>query len=295
MSRSFESRLPNAEGMGAFDMGDALHLALRASPTWVIVGEVRGAYVIHLLEAATSGIASVMCTIHSPSADGVFDKVLINALKASPPPATELVMRSLAALDLVVHVEAGQRLQPLRLRGLRAWPGGRFRSPDDEPDLPGPGPRIGAACRPDPAQVSERLMSRLSSAGLDRGWLAPETSDWRTWPPSADRDRDQQGFVSAALLAMTVAGLLIAGGGVGLVAALRGTSFLPPDADADGPTARASSRFRLGWRHLWAVGAGVACYWSPDGPSPRSGPRRQCCSSRASWVEAGRRGRRSPS
>ena len=33
--RSFESRLPNAEGMGGFDMGDALHEALRMSPTWV--------------------------------------------------------------------------------------------------------------------------------------------------------------------------------------------------------------------------------------------------------------------
>jgi pilus assembly protein CpaF len=43
VSRSFESRLANAEGMGAFGMGDALHLALRASPTWVVVGEVRGA------------------------------------------------------------------------------------------------------------------------------------------------------------------------------------------------------------------------------------------------------------
>ena len=43
--RPFESRLPNAEGRGGFDMGDALHLALRASPTWVLVGEVRGAYV----------------------------------------------------------------------------------------------------------------------------------------------------------------------------------------------------------------------------------------------------------
>ena len=53
--RSFESRLPNAEGRGGFDMGDALHEALRASPTWVLVGEVRGGYVVHLLEAATVG------------------------------------------------------------------------------------------------------------------------------------------------------------------------------------------------------------------------------------------------
>ena len=46
-----------------------------------------------------------MCTIHSPSAAGIFDKVLVNALKANPTPAPELVMRSIAALDLVVHIE----------------------------------------------------------------------------------------------------------------------------------------------------------------------------------------------
>jgi type IV secretory pathway ATPase VirB11/archaellum biosynthesis ATPase len=101
--------------MGGFDMGDALHEALRASPTWVLVGEVRGAYVIYLLEAATSGVSSVMCTIHSPSADGIFDKVLINALKAHPSPAPELVMRSLAALDLVVHI--GRQTPPARVGG----------------------------------------------------------------------------------------------------------------------------------------------------------------------------------
>src|SRR5664279_92204 len=78
VSRSFESRLPNAEGMGGFDMGDALHEALRMSTTWIVVGEVRGAYVTYLLEAATSGVASVMCTIHSRTAHGVFKKVKIN-------------------------------------------------------------------------------------------------------------------------------------------------------------------------------------------------------------------------
>jgi Flp pilus assembly CpaF family ATPase len=102
--RSFESRLPNAEGMGGFDMGDALHEALRMSPTWVAVGEVRGGYVTSLLEAATSGIASVMCTIHARSAAGVFKKVKINALKANPAPDPELLMASLSELDLVVHV-----------------------------------------------------------------------------------------------------------------------------------------------------------------------------------------------
>jgi pilus assembly protein CpaF len=179
VSRSFESRLANAEGMGAFGMGDALHLALRASPTWVVVGEVRGAYVIHLLEAATSGIASVMCTIHSPSADGIFDKVLINALKVAPPPAGELVMRSLSALDLVVHVE--------RDAGYNRYVSGVYElgpvADSGRPTMtPIFAPRSGdrRATPSGPGLVSEQLMDRVTRAGFDPAWLRPEISDWRT-------------------------------------------------------------------------------------------------------------------
>ncbi len=177
--RPFESRLPNAEGRGGFDMGDALHLALRASPTWVLVGEVRGAYVTSLLEAATSGIASVMCTIHSPSADGVFDKVLINALKAHPTPSPELVLRSLAALGLVVHVH--------RDRGYSRFVSGIYElgaiGDSGRPDLKpifAPRPEDGRAQAAGPGMLSESLAERLTAVGFDLNWLHPDASDWPT-------------------------------------------------------------------------------------------------------------------
>ena len=177
--RPFESRLPNAEGRGGFDMGDALHLALRASPTWVLVGEVRGAYVTSLLEAATSGIASVMCTIHSPSADGVFDKVLINALKAHPPPSPELVLRSLAALGLVVHVH--------RDRGYSRFVSGIYElgavGDSGRPDLTpifAPRPEDGRAQATGAGMLSDSLAERLTAIGFDLNWLHPDASDWPT-------------------------------------------------------------------------------------------------------------------
>ncbi|MCZ2849722.1 CpaF/VirB11 family protein [Modestobacter sp. VKM Ac-2978] len=179
--RPFESRLPNAEGRGGFDMGDALHLALRASPTWVLVGEVRGAYVTSLLEAATSGIASVMCTIHSPSAEGVFDKVLINALKAHPTPSTELVLRSLAALGLVVHVE--------RDRSYSRFVSGIYElgaiGDSGRPDLrPVFAPRAGdgRAQATGPGMLSEPLAEKLNAVGFDSNWLHPGASDWPADP-----------------------------------------------------------------------------------------------------------------
>lgn len=175
--RPYESRLPNAEGMGGFDMGDALHEALRSSPTWVLVGEVRGAYVTYLLEAATSGIASVMCTIHSPSALGIFDKVLINALKAHPAPEPELVMRSLAALDLVVHIKRDTAYNRYVSGIYELGPVGDSGHPDLKPIFE-PRPGDGRAVPTGPGIISAALRERLDSVGFDLGWLHPGVSDW---------------------------------------------------------------------------------------------------------------------
>jgi pilus assembly protein CpaF len=147
VSRSFESRLPNAEGKGAFTMSHALNEALRASPTWVIVGEVRGAYVTSLLEAATSGVASVMCTIHARSAEGVFKKVKINALKADPAP------RQRTDHGVIVGAGPGRAreprrarrpLVPLRVGHLRTRRGRRLGQTGSDADLQAP-PRGRAA------------------------------------------------------------------------------------------------------------------------------------------------------
>lgn len=184
--RPFESRLPNAEGRGGFDMGDALHLALRASPTWVLVGEVRGAYVTSLLEAATSGIASVMCTIHSPSAQGVFDKVLINALKAHPAPSSELVLRSLAALGLVVHVQRDRAYSRFISGVYELGPVGDSGRPDLRPVF-APRDGDGRACATGPGMISDALAERLTGVGFDLGWLHPGASDWQHDPRSDTR------------------------------------------------------------------------------------------------------------
>ena len=181
--RSFEARLPNAEGRGAFTMADALNEALRASPTWLLVGEVRGGYVMALLDAATSGIASVMCTVHSPSAEGIFDKILVSALKADPPPSAELAMRSMSALDLVVHVE--------RDRDYHRYVSGVYElgpvGDSGEPSMGrifAPRPTDRRAVPTGAGGLSLSLTDRLDAVGFDPQWLHPSSSDWATVPPT---------------------------------------------------------------------------------------------------------------
>lgn len=186
--RTIEARLPNAEGRGGFDMGDALNEALRTSATWVAVGEVRGAYVTYLLEAATSGLASVMCTIHSRSADGIFKKVRINALKANPAPDPELVSASLSELDLVIHVSRDDNYNRYvsGIYEMRDGPGDSgnpdlveifaIRPGDTRPTSRGPG------------ALSDDLKHRMEAVGFDtKHWLAEDRSDWRAGPRRSER------------------------------------------------------------------------------------------------------------
>lgn len=189
VSRSFESRLPNAEGKGAFTMSHALNEALRASPTWVIVGEVRGAYVTSLLEAATSGVASVMCTIHARSAEGVFRKVKINALKADPAPDSELIMESLSELDLVVHVTRDERdgrwyryVSGIYELGEVGDSGKPDLTPIFKPRRAGEQPVPWG-----PGALSDGLRDRLEAVGFHaEQWLSEGRSDWRE-PDAAGR------------------------------------------------------------------------------------------------------------
>jgi Flp pilus assembly CpaF family ATPase len=185
--RSFESRLPNSEGRGGFGMGDALHEALRVSPTWVIVGEVRGGYVIHLLEAVTSGVSTVMCTIHSPGAEGIFDKVLVNALKANPTPAPELVMRSLSALDIVVHIERDRDYNRFVSGIYELGPVGDSGQPSMTPIFaPRPGDHRGVPRGA--GALSGHLAERLADVGFDaEQWLHPSRSDWQRAPRAGER------------------------------------------------------------------------------------------------------------
>ena len=66
-------------------LSDLLHQTLRMSVTRVIVGEVRGAEALPMLEAMNAGMPGSMCTLHAGSAADAFERLVTAAMKGAGP------------------------------------------------------------------------------------------------------------------------------------------------------------------------------------------------------------------
>lgn len=108
-----ETRTVSAEGTGEVTMRALLTNALRMRPDRIIVGEVRGAEVMEMLQAMNTGHPGSMCTIHANSPrDSLtrLENMLLMGAVEMPLPAIRQQIAS--GLDIVVQVErlrSGQR------------------------------------------------------------------------------------------------------------------------------------------------------------------------------------------
>ncbi|KPM50372.1 type II secretion system protein E [Frankia sp. R43] len=103
---ALQARQPNIEGEGEISQADLARAALRMSPDRVIVGEVRGAEVIPMLNAMSMGVDGSMATIHASSSAGVFLKLAAYAAQSAerlPLDATALLVAS--AVHFVIHLD----------------------------------------------------------------------------------------------------------------------------------------------------------------------------------------------
>jgi Flp pilus assembly CpaF family ATPase len=102
---ALEAREANVEGVGLVTAADLVRMSLRMRPDRVIVGEVRGAEVIPMLNAMSQGNEGSMCTLHADSSGTAFNKLGLYAMQAPerlPLEATALLAAS--AIDLVVFI-----------------------------------------------------------------------------------------------------------------------------------------------------------------------------------------------
>ena len=127
---SLEGRAPNIEGRGAIDIQLLVHEALRMSPDRIVIGEVRGAEALDLLDAMNTGHPGSICTLHSESPRDTLPRLARLALRNPAAPRPEAISAEIArTIDLVLHLgigsEAGLRRRHLHSAGVvEEGPGG---------------------------------------------------------------------------------------------------------------------------------------------------------------------------
>jgi Flp pilus assembly CpaF family ATPase len=171
---SWIARSANMEGEGAVTLADLAWAIKRHNPDRIVVGEVLGAEVMVMLEAAGQGIAGAVCTMHAKDAYRVFGRMVHYAQLGQPTIPPDFVLDTAAdALDLVVYLDMtpdGRRVvsEIAHVRG--------FDTRDkivvtDEWYVPGPDR---AAVRnhlaPPPAKVLDELVAYGYDPGLEPGW-----------------------------------------------------------------------------------------------------------------------------
>jgi pilus assembly protein CpaF len=102
---ALESRPPNIEGQGEIRIRELVRNALRMRPDRIIVGEVRGAETLDMLQAMNTGHDGSLTTIHANSPRDALHRLEMLVLMAGVElPIKAIREQSSSAFDLIIHV-----------------------------------------------------------------------------------------------------------------------------------------------------------------------------------------------
>ncbi|MCJ2532128.1 MAG: CpaF family protein, partial [Candidatus Thermoplasmatota archaeon] len=100
-----ETRPPNIEGTGVVTQRDMLRNALRMRPDRIIVGEVRGAEALDMLQAMNTGHDGSLSTVHANSTRDAMSRIETMVLMAGLSlPVRVLREYIVSAINIIVHV-----------------------------------------------------------------------------------------------------------------------------------------------------------------------------------------------
>ncbi len=100
----FETRESTPEGVGEVTLAHLLRTALRMRPDRLVVGEVRGAEAVHLLQALNTGHDGSLCTVHANSAVDALHRIASLVLQeVASWPLVAVHQHVTRAVDAVVH------------------------------------------------------------------------------------------------------------------------------------------------------------------------------------------------
>lgn len=94
-------------------LAELVQSTLRTSPNRIIVGEVRGAEALDLLDAWATGHPGGVATVHASSAEGALARLDRLAQRANVPPQAALVAEAIGLVVVIAGGNAGRRVTDL--------------------------------------------------------------------------------------------------------------------------------------------------------------------------------------
>lgn len=101
---SLKTRAANSEGAGEIGLGELIVQALRMGPDRLVVGECRGAEVVHLLTAMNTGHRGAGTTLHANSAQAVPLRLCALGALAGLDSRT-VALHTATAFERIIHLE----------------------------------------------------------------------------------------------------------------------------------------------------------------------------------------------
>jgi pilus assembly protein CpaF len=101
---SLETRNANSEGKGKITTADLIRASLRMRPNRIIVGEVRGAEALDMLQAMNTGHEGSLSTGHANSPQDMLSRLETMVLSGAEMPLSAVRHMIASALDIIIHV-----------------------------------------------------------------------------------------------------------------------------------------------------------------------------------------------
>lgn len=99
-----ETRAKTGDGVAEISMRDLIKASLRMRPDRIIVGEVRGAEALEMLQAMNTGHDGSLSTGHANSAQDMLTRLEVMVLQGADLPISAIKSQISSAIDVLVHV-----------------------------------------------------------------------------------------------------------------------------------------------------------------------------------------------
>lgn len=99
-----ETRNANVEGKGAITIRDLIRSSLRMRPDRIVVGEVRGAEAIDMLQAMNTGHDGSLSTGHANSTRDILSRLETMVLTGALLPLEAIRQQITSAIDIIIHL-----------------------------------------------------------------------------------------------------------------------------------------------------------------------------------------------